>query len=86
MGGILKLSGSEYVKKEILTFKPEGKIKRMYVNGLPSNGWIDPVGRFGSTYEKTAGSLVNFLMFPNYGHDMKTIAKIFKEVFNVKEA
>jgi hypothetical protein len=86
MGGILKLSGSEYVKKEIFTFKDEGKIKRLFVNGVSSNGWIDSVGRFGSVYSNTAGTLVNFLSFPNYGHDMKSIAKIFKEVFNVKEA
>lgn len=81
--GLIKLSGTSWVNGEVFSVKQERKIKRVNVNGKPSNVWIDEFGRVGSTYEKTSGTLVNFLSFPNYRHDMKTIAKIFKEVLNV---
>ena len=81
--GIKELSGTAAVRGQKLTTRSEGKIKRLLVNGNPSNGWIDANGRFGSTYENTSGTLVNFLKFPEYGLDNAAIAKVFKEVFNV---
>jgi hypothetical protein len=83
--GIRRLSGHNAVRGQQLTTRSEGKIKRLLVNGNPSNGWIDEKGRFGSTYENTAGTLVNFLKFPEYGLSNSDIAKIFKEVFHVTD-
>lgn len=82
--GIKKISGLACVKSQVFTVKKEGKIKRLYVNGKKSNGWIDENGRFGSLHDNTAGSMVNFLKFPEYGLENADIAKIFKEVFYVK--
>jgi hypothetical protein len=83
--GIEALSGSPTCRGQRFTFMREGKITRVLVDGKPSNAWIDERGRFGSTYENTAGTLVNFLKFPEYGLDNATIAKVFKEVLNVRE-
>jgi len=82
--GIEALSGHQCVKGQTFTFKQDSKIKRLYVNGVASNAWIDVRGRFGSTYDNTAGTLVNFLKFPEYGLDNAAIARVFKEVFNVE--
>ena len=84
-----RLSGTSYVRGERYEFKSEGKITRIIINGKPSNAWIDERGRIGSLHTNgtvpIAGTLVNWLMFPEYGHDMKSVAKIFKEVFNVQD-
>lgn len=85
--GLTKLSGSTYVRGETYKFLVEGKITRIIINGKPSNAWIDSKGRIGSLHSNgsipIAGTLVNWLMFPDYGHDMKSVAKIFKEVFGL---
>lgn len=86
--GLNTLSGSTFVNGESYKIRPEGKIQRIFINDKPSNAWVDEAGRIGSLHQNgglpVAGTIVNWLNFPDYGHDMKAIAKIMKEVFNVE--
>jgi hypothetical protein len=78
MSGLTKLSGTAFVKNEVFDFIPDGKKFQISVNGKRANCWIDEHGFIGSS----AGggpTIVNWLKY--YGHDMKTIAEIIKEIF-----
>jgi len=83
--GLQSLSGKPCVRGENYTFRKEGKITRIIINGKDSNAWIDPNGRIGSLHTNgsipIAGTLVNWLMLPEYGNDLKKIAEVFKNEF-----
>jgi hypothetical protein len=86
VAGLTALSGTAHVNGEAFTFTREKDIVRINVNGKPSNAWVDKSGRIGSLYfsndgTPVAGTVWNWLSF--YGHSRSTIAKIFKEFFNV---
>jgi hypothetical protein len=78
MEGLRRLSGTSWVGGEVFTFKKQSDVIRIYVNGKPSNAWIDRGGKIGSTCG-AGPSIPNWLTY--YGHDWKSVAKIVKEVF-----
>jgi hypothetical protein len=78
--GLRHLSGSAHVGGEVYTFKKQGDVVRILVNGKPSNAWLDKDGRIGST--QNAGPFItNWLRY--FGHDWKTVADIMKKEFEL---
>ena len=72
------LSGTEAVNFEVFSFKPQGKLTRIVVNGKPSNAWIDEHGKIGST-DRGGPSVPNWLFW--YHKDWAHVAKILKTYF-----
>lgn len=80
--GLEMLSGTSHVTGERYTFKKQGKITRIVVNGKASNAWIDEKGDIGS--QDGAGPVI-----PNWLHyfhkSWPKVADIMKQVFEIKE-
>jgi len=77
------LSGTDWVRGEKFTFKPDSGVTRILVDGKPSNAWIDKAGRIGSTV-KAGPAIPNWLAY--YGWDFAKVAEILKTYFpNLEE-
>jgi hypothetical protein len=81
--GLEALSGTSYVNGEIFDFIPDRGKFQISVNGQRANCWIDEKGLIGSS-SGAGPTIVNWLKY--YGHDMKSIAQIIKDVFGISES
>lgn len=73
-----RLSGSDVVDGESITFKEQSGVTRIIINGKPSNAWIDRDGRIGSTVGASP-AIPNWLHF--YCKDWARVAETIKKYF-----
>jgi len=73
-----KLSGTEFVNFEKISFKKQKDITRIVIGLNPSNAWIDKGGKIGST-AGAGPAIPNWINF--YHRDWKKVASILKTVF-----